>query len=304
MNGPIFTDIFCKNYFPKDASHKIPFGEQLNQLFFNPLGDNEDFPVHGPNVVRLARSLIQGNQEPGLLSGNDDEVQQSQITIQQLLAKVRDELKIQKAGDWLKTAEFLKWAAIYHDIGKTIRRPNHPQIGANLLRNFDPSERQALVDALQDTEVTHQLSSGSNRFSRICSIVQHHDKFGVVSTGEGALPIFSDILYFSSDKNSLDGILKNVTQVMLLNLADAAAVNRVQETSKKYLSIRLALRMGEFRKLTSEERLFASFKKELKDDTQATDKVKEFREQYSSEDETVDNLCLFGDFLVIFHWAG
>ena len=62
MNGPIFTDIFCKNYFPKDASHKIPFGEQLNQLFFNPLGDNEDFPVHGPNVVRLARSLIQGNQ--------------------------------------------------------------------------------------------------------------------------------------------------------------------------------------------------------------------------------------------------
>ena len=63
-----------------------------------------------------------------------------------------------------------------------------------------------------------------NRFSLICSITQHHDKFGVVGTGEGALPIFSDIPYFTSDYSKINGIRKNITAVMLLNCADAAAV--------------------------------------------------------------------------------
>jgi hypothetical protein len=58
----------------------------------------------------------------------------------------------------------------------------------------------------------------------------------VVSTGEGALPIFSDILYFSSSPDALGGIKKNVTAVMLVNLADIAAVNTAPAAVKEQVA--------------------------------------------------------------------
>ena len=36
-----------------------------------------------------------------------------------------------------------------HDIGKTIRRANHPQIGTNLLRHFSESTSNRLLQSLQ-----------------------------------------------------------------------------------------------------------------------------------------------------------
>ena len=291
MKSHHFKDFLSQGFFPKPVTDSIPFGEQLNHLFFNPLGDNLDFPVHGPNVVRLSHALILGKvDEPGLLSGTRDECDQSEITLQTVLNKVRDEMEVQDRSLLLKTVDFLEIAALYHDVGKTIRRANHPQIGANLLRNFDPNQRELLVDALEEKSKDAKHGAGSNRFSRICSIVQHHDKFGVVSTGEGALPIFSDILYFASDKRLLPGILKNVTQVMLLNLADIAAVNRIQDDSQKLLALRLALRVGEIRGVTSEARMVTSFSEELKDDEKAKASAKQFREDYATEERAIAKL--------------
>ncbi|MCG8406951.1 MAG: HD domain-containing protein, partial [Phycisphaerales bacterium] len=125
----------------------------------------------------------------------------------------------------VKVTELLTFAALYHDLGKHIRRANHPQIGANLIRNYDQDQQQALVESLRYSDDSLYSDSKHNRFALITSIVQHHDKFGVVSTGEGGLPIFSDILYFTSDQTSKSGIRKNITSVMLLNLADISAVN-------------------------------------------------------------------------------
>jgi hypothetical protein len=255
-----FKELLTHDSFPIASAADVPFGEHLSNLFFNPLSDNEDFPVHGPNVIRLTRAFIRGHyDEPGFLSGPEDERAESKIALQQGIAKVQDVMQIGNHEQLKRTEEFLRVAALFHDIGKTIRRANHPQIGANLLRSFDPIQREMLVDALEDQR--GERGSGSNRFSRICSIVQHHDKYGVVSTGEGALPIFSDILYFSSDKNSLPGVLKNVTQVMLLNLADIAAVNRIQDSSKRRLSIKLAFRVGELRGVANTKQLNDVFKK-------------------------------------------
>jgi hypothetical protein len=50
---------------------------------------------------------------------------------------------------------------------------------------------------------------------------------------EGALPIFSDILYFKSNFDAIPGITRNVASVMLLNLADIAAVNVAPEERQK-----------------------------------------------------------------------
>ena len=121
--------------------------------------------------------------------------------------------------------DVLHVAALFHDIGKVIRRANHPPIGSNLLRNFDEKQRQRLVEALVYQNDSSDSDAKHNRFSLIVSIIQHHDKFGVVTTGEAGLPLFSDILYFTSDESTIDGIRKNIASVMLVNLVDIAAVN-------------------------------------------------------------------------------
>jgi hypothetical protein len=44
-----------------------------------------------------------------------------------------------------KTELFMSIAAMFHDIRKTIRRADHPQIGANPLRNFNQHQTNLLV---------------------------------------------------------------------------------------------------------------------------------------------------------------
>lgn len=223
---PSSNSLFSHQYFPN--ADGIPFGDYLNRLFFDPRDDNLDFIIHGPNVVRLTKALV-GNKlqaENGLLAGTEDEKRRTSNTYFKYFAPIYHALEL---GDpdqkKLEKAElFMGAAAMFHDIGKTIRRANHPQIGANLLRNFDQEQSNLLVKALQYDGEPDELQSKYHRFSLICSTTQHHDKFGVVSTGEGALPVFSDILYFTSNEKVLEGIVKNVTSVMLLNLGDIAAV--------------------------------------------------------------------------------
>lgn len=185
----------------------------------------------------MTRAMVNNRMEgePGLLAGSEREKDLTRNTYIAYHTTLREALGID--NDDLKSLQklehFLSTAAMYHDIGKTIRRANHPQIGFNILRNFDDEESNRLVNTLLLPGEADDHPSRHNRFSLICSITQHHDKFGVVSTGEGALPIFSDILYFTSDQSTLSGIKKNVTSVMLLNLADIAAVNTADETDRK-----------------------------------------------------------------------
>lgn len=219
-----------------------PFAAQLNELFFSPReSDNLDFPIHGPNVIRFVLGVLDPktitrqtlHNMPGLsprdsaqLGIVNNKLFHHLPSILQCLGVARN----QPLPD--RTKAFLAICALYHDLGKVIRRANHPQIGANLLRNYQLNETRKLVHGLalnngEGEEARH------NRFSRLVSVVQHHDKFGVVSTGEGGLPIFSDIPYFRSSQGHLEGILQNVTSVMLVNLADAAAVNTADKATQR-----------------------------------------------------------------------
>jgi len=221
------SDLFVHSFFPN--AENVPFGAHLDQLFFNPRQDNRDFIIHGPNVVRLTKALLElklGEAEAGLLAGTDEEQERTRRTYFRYHQHIYEALGLDENDreKLQRTELFISIAAMYHDIGKTIRRANHPQIGANLLRNSDQQQSNLLLRALQYNGESDEHQSKHHRFSLICSTTQHHDKYGVVSTGEGALPIFSDILYFTSNEQALEGIIKNVTSVMLLNLGDIAAV--------------------------------------------------------------------------------
>lgn len=125
---PTPTGLFVQQYFPKNLD--IPFGEYLNQLFFNPRQDNLDFVIHGPNVVRLTRALVNNRlrEESGLLTGTDEEQRQTFDTYYNTFKPINQALELRK-GDHKareKVEALLSIAAMFHDIGKTIRRGNHP----------------------------------------------------------------------------------------------------------------------------------------------------------------------------------
>jgi HD domain len=205
----------------------------LSSNQFTPSNENGDSIIHVPNVVRFIEALIEGNPDSASAAGllqrptRDDARGLYQLFYPQIMAGLDIDLAAALSASEAKRkmAELLKVSALFHDIGKYIRRANHPQVGANLLRNYNDAETRKLVDLLIFPDERKDSQAKHNRFSWLSSIVHHHDKFGVVCTGEGGLPLFSDILYFASDEANLRGIRKNITSVMLNNLADIAAVN-------------------------------------------------------------------------------
>ncbi|MEW6159577.1 MAG: HD domain-containing protein [Verrucomicrobiota bacterium] len=246
-----FRDLFVEEWFPS-SDKSLPFAALMADLFFNPIADNSDFPIHGPNVIRLSTVLLDSDLVKllELFVGSDAEKNKGANLLRDHRPKILESLGIDSKDEESrrKNLEFMRIAALYHDIGKTIRRANHPQIGANILRHFDRHESDNFLTCLRTSKDWNEAGK-RNRFNLICSIVQHHDKFGVVSTGEGSLPIFSDILFFTStgETESLRGIIKNVTSVMVLNLADIAAVNNAIP-SVRFKAYMLAKQINEFSK--------------------------------------------------------
>ena len=238
--------LLTQDYFPLPVE-SIPYGDMLNQIFFLPLPDNQDFPIHGPNVIRFIEALVEGEPTSDNASGlikSESEVKRARNIYLNSYSGIMNALEVDlkssnASSEKSKVIELLKVAALYHDIGKSIRRANHPQIGSNLLRNFSEEQSRRLVDILIYDDEPANIKAKYNRFSLIASIIQHHDKFGVVCTGEGGLPLFSDIMYFTSDETTISGIKKNLTSVMLMNLADIAAVN-VAPAEKRQISLNLA----------------------------------------------------------------
>jgi hypothetical protein len=217
---PFKKELLTCSYFPVAGA---PFGDILERVFFAPIDENSDYPIHGPNVIRFTKALLESEFEaPGLL--RREEVDRTKFLYRHSYRDIMNALEAGGDDEERRVKELLMIAALYHDIGKSIRRSNHPQIGANLIRTFVAGEQTKLVDALAHEGESQSSESKHNRFSLISSIIQHHDKFGVVSTGEGGLPIFSDVLYFNSGMKTIPGVVKNITSVMLLNLADIAAV--------------------------------------------------------------------------------
>jgi hypothetical protein len=231
------ADLLKHKYFPS-ASSLVPFGDLLEDLFFKGKYDHR-YPIHGPNVIRFTLALFNNENSdstPGLYKiGADGKNPWKEFNLK-YYHQIKDALveKENPIGDPQENEDSVKnlllIAALFHDIGKSIKNAKHPEIGANLLRNFDENERLRLIPYLGSAKDKKSMEKNiQNRFALLTSIVQHHDKFGVVSTGEGAPPIFSDILYFTSGKENLHAIKKNVTAVMLLNLADIAAVNTANQ---------------------------------------------------------------------------
>lgn len=213
-----------------DLNDNVPFKKSLSDIF-NPGRTNEKGEKDGilPNHMRFMMEMSQNyssNRYKKLLDNDDD-----LSTFNSLIEKINSHI-----GS--KNDNFIEILALYHDIGKTIEVDNHPQIGTYILRDFRPLQKEALLKELD--------SERDKLFALLLSVVQHHDKFGVVQTGEASFSIFSDIPYHASKLETKDGVLKNISYVCLVNLLDIAAYVTQNQTPLKIKSEPLNIIKGDY----------------------------------------------------------
>jgi metal-dependent HD superfamily phosphatase/phosphodiesterase len=77
--------------------------------------------------------------------------------------------------------QFLRFVALYHDIGKVIYRDRHPILGKHLLESLSEDETRNLTEIL-----------GEGNFLKMTHLVAYHDLFGVLCTGEASRPVLID----------------------------------------------------------------------------------------------------------------
>lgn len=160
------------------------------------------------------------------------------MKMNKIFKKAIEVLELTTVKEKQKFRNSLLLVSLYHDIGKAISRSLHPQLGANIINNLDRDERNKLVKEI-----------GYEKFKLIALAVEHHDKFGNLSTGEASLTILSSVLFYKrfEDENDSDEDEKKIeekneklkikysnqiiTTIMLLNMLDMASISPL--SSKK-----------------------------------------------------------------------
>ena len=128
------------------------------------------------------------------------------------------------ASEW---PVFFRLCALYHDIGKHIIHERHPHTGWHLIRDVHQEDVErnlypCLLDVSYD-QWEHVRAKGLNaRQKRLIalfeSVIRFHDLFGVLSTGEGSLPVMVDLIRLTG--TSVEDAQELFSVLMLLNLAD------------------------------------------------------------------------------------
>ncbi|MGA2507615.1 MAG: HD domain-containing protein [Chitinispirillaceae bacterium] len=118
-------------------------------------------------------------------------LEQSDIWSAEPFASYGQFLQSKKTDSLLGTADsyfrkFLRFAALYHDIGKVINRERHGLLGRHLLETLGDAET---------TEIRNLLRyDGEDYFPLLIELVGNHDLFGTLCTGEASRPVLLDVL--------------------------------------------------------------------------------------------------------------
>ncbi|HWQ46919.1 MAG TPA: hypothetical protein VN376_08635 [Longilinea sp.] len=199
------NDVLIHNVPDPKKLAEFPFGNELVQLWDQNKGE---FVTHGRDVNININTLLGPNPENivkvGITSKTSTRIKdiQTEVINPSINGEEKEDLEL-----------FFRLAALYHDIGKYIIRERHPTIGRYTLEYLDPDEKHALCVLLNNDE---------DRLQLLIEMIQCHDQFGVLSTGEASYPILLNAI--SSWSNSPDLQKRAILSIMWLNIADMAGV--------------------------------------------------------------------------------
>lgn len=218
-----FSEIFTGSPVPDaDTIGALPYGRQLKALFY-PV-DEATSPNGDPKGSRHLRTVLErmgmllSNQPAQILSDYDPPICRESLayfetSYHQIWHGVGEGLvttAIFPVAEHQAIRTFLRVAALYHDIGKYINTDRHPAIGWYLVTSMYPAERARLRGMLNPADLRTLLT-----------IIRDHDKFGVLSTGEGSMPLLASITNLMQEEVKTQK--KRLTALMLVSLADMSA---------------------------------------------------------------------------------
>ncbi|MBN2037396.1 MAG: hypothetical protein JW768_11685 [Chitinispirillaceae bacterium] len=94
--------------------------------------------------------------------------------------------------------KFLRFAALYHDIGKIIHRERHGVLGKHLLETLEDTTTREVRDLLR--------RDGQDYFALLVEMIGNHDLFGMLCTGEASRPVLLDLLRLKDPVRALGGL--------------------------------------------------------------------------------------------------
>ncbi|HUU39923.1 MAG TPA: hypothetical protein VMW42_03180, partial [Desulfatiglandales bacterium] len=199
-----------------------PMSKELGKLLdLEENKEKEKICNHIRGVVASINELICNNFRltPSGNKNYDDSVSEELRKAHRFCLRLREkdnpDTVLQSEGGLLFAQNFLRVAALYHDIGKIIGNDRHVSRGVHLMRDVNNTDREAFEQGLMGGcfEDKHNF----------WTLLSHHDIFGCLCTGEASLPALSQMVSWSGDHSIIEPYKSPaalVSYLMLLNVAD------------------------------------------------------------------------------------
>jgi len=236
--------ILAQRYPTDKELARFPLGARLQSIpAVDPrYGSQPDStPGHIERVLDGVNILLSHHPEAIVAQWADDKPFEDTISFESAFKHIFRGDPASKTGQYCRFPRdtvfdpFFRLLALYHDIGKSVITERHPTVGWHLVkdvyhqqvleqlypfilgRDYENWQRELTAASGNIDEIDQ--SDDERRLLKIFnSVVRYHDYFGILSTGEGSLPIMVDLVDLRGvdpkDAQELFSIL------MLFNLAD------------------------------------------------------------------------------------
>lgn len=223
------ADRILQEGYPSDEQlERFPLGDVLKSIpeVNPPYGvQSAQDPGHIRRVLRGMNTLL-GNQPEEIVT---DWQSAQNVKAKFMMALTRFYSGTGQEAKYCQLKEddiepFFRLCVLYHDIGKSVIHERHPLVGWHLIKDVYRGrvEKHLYPLLLGVSEDQWDPSNPSEYQKRVIglfeAVVRFHDLFGVLSTGEGSLPVMVDLVKLTktepADAKELFSIL------MLFNLAD------------------------------------------------------------------------------------
>ena len=179
----------------KNFLEQFPFSEYLIKVWVT----DDRYPEHGPKVLEAMNQLL--SNPANIYKKSKANSNQLNNLIEAVAVMIRT------IGGSKISNILLRFAALYHDIGKSIIKERHPVIGWYIAQYIKPEDRDKLRELFGDEDDVRLLMA----------IIRDHDQFGILSTGEASIPILQSAINFGASQDDRKRIL---SALAMCNLAD------------------------------------------------------------------------------------
>jgi hypothetical protein len=170
------------------------------------------------NEMILNKFILTPSGKSSVHKDHDDTVSEELRKVLKFCLKLQDRENknsvIDNENNLCFAQNFLRVAALYHDIGKIIGSDRHVSRGVHLMRDVSNKDRTSFEEWLMEGHFVDKHN--------FWTLLSHHDIFGCLCTGEASLPALSQMVSWSGNHSlkPYKSPAALVSYLMLLNAAD------------------------------------------------------------------------------------